>query len=800
MPLARSIRRSLVPTLALTMALHAPGLARQAGDAEPHLIVPQNPRILTVDHPTRVRATGVELDVTIADQIATTTLDVTLHNPHGSAQEAQLLIPVPEGAAVRALQYDGTGPEPSAKILPRDEARRVYESIVARAKDPALLEFAGLNLVRTSVFPVPPGATQHVRITLEQLLASDGARVDYAFPRSESIAASEVPWAIRVEIRCASPVSAVYSPTHELVVERPAPGHARAHLAPQAATKPGTFRLSYLAEPGNDGLAASIFAYPDPKVGDGSGGYFLLLASPPGELPAGARVLPREVIFVIDRSGSMRGTKLDQAREAALQILEGLKEGEFFNIVDYSDTVEKFSAAPVPRTAESIERARAYLRGLAAVGGTNIHDALVDALSQPHHEGTLPMVLFLTDGLPTVGQTGEVAIRDAARAANRHARRVFTFGVGFDVNSPLLTNLARSSRAVPTFVLPDEDVEVKVGQVFRRLAGPVLAAPKLSVVAAGGSHDHGVRDLLPSELPDLFEGEQIVLLGQYTQDGAITLRITGSYLGAERSFDVALDPRAASTHHAFVPRLWATRKIAFLIDQIRQGAANGGYRTEKDAAAHDARYQELIDEIVRLSTEFGILTEYTAFLAEEQVRVAGGGGAPAVEADLDDIILGLRVTVGEDASQFSAPADATAGQAANAQLRARVDHWAGQTREGRLAINQDINLTAQAEVGCVSPTNDFYLANMERVRVTSCQQVADRTLFRRQDRWVDGRILDQWQQAPERTIAFASDEYFRLCERLARENRQGLLAMGGDVLLLLDNQRVLVEAPPAAAR
>ena len=245
-----------------------------------------------------------------------------------------------------------------------------------------------------------------------------------------------------------------------------------------SSTDPGSFRLSYLVDQGE--VTASTFASPNSKS---NGGHFLLLAGLPENPELEKQALKREVTLVLDRSGIMRGEKLDQVREAALQIIAGLGEGEAFNIITYNDSVNQFAPAPVHKSKQTEKQAAEYLKGITAQSGTNIHDALLTALRQEPVPKMLPIVLFLTDGLPTVGQTSEVAIRDVATKANKHQRRIFTFGVGVDVNTPLLDKIATETRAKSTYVLPKEDVEMKVGQVFKRLEGPILADGK----------DRGVR-------------------------------------------------------------------------------------------------------------------------------------------------------------------------------------------------------------------------------------------------------------------------------------------------------------------
>ncbi len=218
---------------------------------------------------------GVTVGVVIREQVATTMMEIRLRNPTAARQEAELLVPVPDKAAIRGFSFQGSGPEPSARLLPRDEAKATYDRIVATARDPALLEFAGFNLVRSSVFPVEAGGTQAVRLTYEHLLPATGERIDYVLPRSESVEYT-IPWKIAVKISSSGPIAAVYSPSHLLRTARPRPTAATVELADSAGTAPGPFRLSFLRERGD--VSASLFAYPDPKVG---GGYFLLLAGLP---------------------------------------------------------------------------------------------------------------------------------------------------------------------------------------------------------------------------------------------------------------------------------------------------------------------------------------------------------------------------------------------------------------------------------------------------------------------------------------------------------------------------------------
>jgi len=733
----------------------------------------------------QVTVEKVDAIIRIEDRIATTRLVIALHNPHRSQLEAQMILPVPAGAVLKGHHFDGLPGEPSARILPKDEARKIYDVIVASTLDPALLEFVGTDLVQSSVFPVPAGGRQKVELTWEQLLPIDGDRIEYQLPRSEALE-YRIPWTYQVEVHGGKggKIASVYSPSHALSQKR-----RQAALDCSAKSdQPGPFLLSVLRE-SKKGLTASLLAYPDPKVG---GGYFMLLAVPPADAPedAGAKKFKREVTLVIDRSGSMAGEKLDQARAAALQVIEGLEDGEAFNIILYNESVEAFSDRPVVSSRENVKSARAYLDAMRVSGGTNIHDALVEALRQEPFEEALPIVLFLTDGLPTVGQTSERAIREAVEKGNPHQRRIFTFGVGIDVNTPLLNRVARMTRATSTFVLPQEDVEVKVGGVFRRLAGPAFANPTLTVL--GGAEELGrVTDLLPSELPDLFAGEQLVLLGRYIGDAPLRFQFAGLTANGPRKIEHRFALKKATTRNAFVSRLWANHKIGVMTEAIRDLGADTLYGTARPNLA-DPKVKEMVDEIVRLSREFGILTEYTAFLAEEGTQLTGT-------------------------------------DALNEEARANYSARALQSRSGLGGYNQEANLKKQIESKQLNRDNGFFDAELSKVTPGGIQQINDKTYWKRGNVWCDGRVAlepttpnsssasgvalgieptpkgqtiagkaaaAQFDPnlgfAPDRVVTVGTPEFNVVVDQLVAENRQGCLALRGEILVRVGQENILI--------
>jgi Ca-activated chloride channel family protein len=314
-----------------------------------------------------------------------------------------------------------------------------------------------------------------------------------------------------------------------------------------------------------------------------------------------------------------------------------------------------------------------------------------------------------------------------------------------------LEKVADESRAKAEFVLPKEDVEVKVGKVFERLTGPVLADVELEVLGKDGKPAIGrTRDILPDKLPDMFEGDRLVLLGQYVGKRPVTFKLDGNYLGKKRSFKFTFRFNKADVHNGFVPRLWASRKIAELIDVVRQMGA------DSSASANDPKAKELIDEIVRLSTEFGILTEYTAFLAREGTE------------------LGRRDRVLSEAGS---------------QLELR----AMRSRSGFDGVAQSSNSMARKSQSTLNARNEFYDERMERVEIANVQQINDRAYYYKSNRWIDSSLVEKESQIkPDRTIEFGTEEFFELAMKLASQNRQASIALRGDILLMVDGETVLV--------
>ncbi len=703
-------------------------------------------------HVPLVTVTHVNAAVKIADGVATTELTMGLLNPADRQVEAELMIPLPAGAKVTGLAFDSAESTPAHRLLGATEAQHAYQSLARLTMDSGALEFVGTGALRSSVFPLSSKGEQTVRVVYEETVAAHGQRTDYVLPRSENLAL-QTPWEIEVQISSTLPIADVYSPTHGLGVDSESKTHRELSVLPGATGRleAGPLRLSVLT--GEGSMATTIFTANDPN---GPGGWFLLLAGL-GDVPAQAEVPPREVTIVLDRSGSMGGTKFEQAVAAARQVLEGLEFGEAVQIIDYSKTVEQFAVAPVIKTKANLPKLRSYLDGLAAKGGTNLDGALQAALGAPAMEGFVPVVLFLTDGLATEGEQREHVIRDRAIAANVHGRRVFTFGVGHDVNASLLDAVAQRSRARATYVAPGANVEVAVGDVFEDLSGPVMTHLEFEVASADGALDtRMVRDVYPGLMPDLFRGDRLLLLGRYTDERSATLRIKGRKFTGTVIHELCHDFSEGAGENDFVPRLWAMRRIAALEDSLRQqGADPSALAGLKD----DPRFAETITEMLELATTHGVLTDSTAFLAREGT-------------ELGDVDALVSVACQDSLSNNG-------------------------FRSGSSGVAQQKNIYLNRSQGWVNSANLLNDSSDKAVASSGLQTIRGRTYIRRGSRWTDGCLaLDKAATAkPDAEVFIGSKEYATLFDAMTKAGRGAELSLSGEILIKFEGVVTLIKAP-----
>jgi Ca-activated chloride channel family protein len=558
------------------------------------------------------------VEVTVDDQVATTRVDQVFANETGRDLEGTYVFPLPEDATVTGFSMWVDGQQQEGEVLTREEARRLYESIVRRNRDPALLEYVGRGAFQARVFPVPAGGERRLQLEYTQTLSATADVLRYVYPlNTERFSARPLQQAsVSVTLRSARALKAVYSPSHEVSVTRPDEQTARvvweaANVRPRA-----DFELVFGVSPDPVGLHVLTQRPP------GEDGYFLLLAAPAVRPPE--RPVAQDVSLVFDTSGSMAGAKMEQARGALRFVLNRLRPEDRFNIVAFASTATPFATELQPAGAAERERALAFVDRLEASGGTNINDALVGAVEMVRAApaaGAGPAqrphtVIFVTDGLPTAGPREPEAIIAAVRAAARRAGtepalRVFPFGVGFDVNTVLLDGLASEFGGASAYVKPADNLEDAVSRFYARVGVPVLTELRLDF---GGAD---VYDVFPTRLPDLYAGGQVLVAGRYRTSGAFDVALSGAAQGSTQRFVARGVSFAAGATPAGapLPRLWAGRKIAYLLDEIRRRGTSS----------------ELVDEVVALARRYGIATPYTSIFVPEP----GQSGQPAPRAAAD---------------------------------------------------------------------------------------------------------------------------------------------------------------------
>lgn len=722
------------------------------------------PHIRPLPPPASYQISELSVHARLVDQGAQVQVSQTFVNTGGRTLEASFVFPLPYDGAVEQMTFMVDGKEYAARLLKADEARRIYEETVRRNRDPALLEWIGTGMFRTSVFPIPPGAKRTVTLRYSQLLrASDGAS-DFLFPLSTAKYTSKPleKLEIRVSLESQQPLKNLYSPTHAIEIKRPDDRHAVVTFSKTGEVPSSDFRLIFDA--GRGKLGARVLSY-RPKTNED--GYFMLLATP--ELQSADRKPPaaKTVLFVIDRSGSMSGKKIEQVRAALKFVLNDLQKDDLFNIVAYDDRIELFRPELQRYTDTTRREALGFVEGLFAGGSTNIAAALQAALGQLRDSRRPSYVLFLTDGLPTAGETNEMKIAALARQSNQVRARLFSFGVGYDVNSRLLEKLSRDNFGQVEYVRPEEDIEGRISRLYQRVRAPVLSSVKISVTMEGAKPEHGpiFSRTYPRDEFDVFAGEQLVAVGRYRRAGQARVTLRGTVAGQTHEIVVParLAEKSPDDRLGFVEKLWAMRRVGEILEDIDLKGRN----------------EELVKELVELATRHGILTPYTSFLADEN--------APR------EVTLQMR----EATRRLSALHDASGAggfeqRAMRSQLQAAAPSGpAGGFRFGGRGSGAGMVAGTAPAV----PALTYAWAQQSEKEQISAQhtvrQVGQRAFYRREGRWVDATLNASQLAAPKRVKQF-SDEQFALIAKHGREAAQ-YFTFDEPVIVNLAGEAYLIE-------
>ena len=535
--------------------------------------------------------------VDINDQVAVTSVDQEFYNPNGRQLEGTYLFPLPEGSHIDKFSMDVNGTMMDAELLSADKARSLYEEIVRKAKDPALLEYIGRDAFKVRIFPIEPNARKRVKITYTQLLKNDCGLTEFSYPlNTEKFSARPLKdVSIKINLSCRQPLKSVYSPSHNCDIRREGDGKAVIGYEDHNVRPDTDFKLIFSQDPREIGI--NLLTY---RTG-ADDGYFLLMASP-GNGTKNAAPQPKDITFVLDTSGSMAGAKMEQAKKALTFCLANLNETDRFDIIRFSTETEPFFEKLVPASKENVDKAMNFVKGLKAIGATAIDEAMKKALSYEHDPNRPYVIIFLTDGQPTIGETREENIVGNIQKISQNIR-IFPFGIGTDVNTHLLDRIADGTKAFSQYVLPEEDIELKLSNFYTKIKEPVLSNVQVAFSGDGVK----ASQVYPNVMPDLFKGQMLFAFGRYSGRGAGAVKISGTLNGQKQEFATDVNFTESDSKNAFIPRLWATRRVGWLLDEIRLHGES----------------KELKDEVVRLAREHGIVTPYTAFLIMEDEQRRG---------------------------------------------------------------------------------------------------------------------------------------------------------------------------------
>ncbi len=680
---------------------------------------------------------SIKIDTRISSQVATTHVEQVFRNDTSWSLEGTYFFPIPETASITEFAIWDGDRRLVGEVRTREEARRIYDDIVRRQRDPGLLEYAGKDLFQASIFPIPPRSDKKLEITYTQVVRADGGTVSYRYPLGTGRQATKIgSVAGRVEVESREPLRNIYSPTHVIDVKRHSDRRSLVSFETEGGKEPQDFQLFYTISKEDFGL--TLLTHREP----GKDGYFLLMISPKSDW-SDQEYSAKDVVFVVDTSGSMAEEgKMEKARSALLYGVSILRPQDRFNVISFAGEEHLMEAGLIPADEKGRQRGAAFVKALKPVGGTNINQSLLASLRQfGEGDRDRPKILvFMTDGLPTVDETNVTKIVDNVRKASKPGVRLFTFGVGYDVNTALLDKLAAENGGTADYVEPKEDLEVKVSNFFTKVNYPVLTDLQLDM---GGAK----TDLVyPRNIPDVFRGSQVTLIGRYSNPASldsVSLRLSGKSSGQSRSYtyDKLSFPLRAEAND-YLPRLWATRRVGWLMEQIR---TNG-------------EQKELRDEIVDLGTRYGIVTPYTSYLALEQGEVSR---VMNFQRDRDDF---------RNRRPQKAPTDMIHG----APSSVGVTTGAGAVQQSKRAAEQQQAVKLKQET-----------------RTDAVRHVAGKTFYLLDDGWTDSEFKRE-SGLPETVLSFGSDEYFALLKQHPKLG--SYFSLGERVLVVFEGRIYRVKA------
>lgn len=673
--------------------------------------------------------------VAINDLAATTKVDQTFYNKENRTIEGLYMFPLPESASISGFEMDIDGKMTKGELLDAEKAKKTYEDIVRQMKDPGLLEYMGSGLFKTRIYPINARSEKRVKLNYQEALKINGNLVRYVYPlRIDRFSQDEMKdVSIEVKIKSKTSITSVYSPTHKISIHRNGPHDVTVGFEADRLNPEKDFILYYAVS--KKELSVSFMANrPDPS----EDGTFMMMIAP--RMKAQDEKAPKiNVALVMDTSGSMAGKKITQAKKALKFCINSLKDGSNFYLANFSTEADEYKNKLVPINADTREGALDYITNLDAMGGTNISEALeksINVLKKAENKNP-GFIVFVTDGKPTAGITETDEILSEVKKQNTSKFRIFTFGIGDNLNAKLIDSIAHDNGATSDYVAENEDLEIKISSLFSKLTHPVMTDVSLVF------NNVKVNQIYPRKPGDIFKDSNIIVLGRYKKEGEALVSLTGLLKDKHVKLDYEVSFPRREKDNAFVSKIWATRKIGFLLDQIRKNGDD----------------DELRNELIKLAKKYGILTPYTSFLVMEDKEKNG--------IDLQPVPMRKRIHMDEYV---------------RAKKRYSIQKLSSDF-EGSDAVgaSREMNSMRMANTPTPSyvPVRSYESKAIPQI---ISKTVSSKTFYFIDNKWVDSEMRDK--EAKIKINAF-STEYFKLIKDFPEIGKY--LSLGKNIVVKFNN-------------
>ena len=715
------------------------------------IVIPRVPVSVTLNNAFPLEVKYHHVDVDINDQHAVTSIDQEFYNSTPHTLEGYYIFPIPKNAVIKNFSMYIQGKEMKAELLDAVKAKNIYQDIVRNMKDPALLEYSSQEIYKLRIFPIEPHSTKRIKISYSEILPKDNNTLKYLYPlNTEKFSSKPLKnVSIKVNLECEDTLNNIYCISHDVEIVRKDKNRAVISFE-EKNTKPDTdFKLFYSVS-GNFGISGHTY-----KDSEDDGYFFLSLS--PGYIPDDFKVSGKDITFILDTSGSMAGEKIEKAKNSLLFCINNLNQDDRFQIIRFSTEAEALFENRQYANKKNIREATNFIGKFKAIGGTNIEEAITLALEEIENTKTTNssrpnIIVFITDGKPTIGERDEDKLLNIIKKSNTKNTRIFTFGIGFDINSHLLDKLTSQTRAYRSYISPDEDIETEISNFYMKISSPVLSSLSLKT-----NKKVKLYNVYPNlkDLPDLFKGSSLILIGRYSGSGQTKLILKGSLGKEKKQYEYSMYFTDQDNSSNFIPPLWATRRIGYLLDQIRLGGEE----------------KEIVDEIVMLARRYGIITPYTSYLILEDESNR------TTKRELD-----VRFqTLGNFTDEGSVLAD-----------RIEKEYSGSKQKSG------EISNRASEEFQLLNKAENAYQMNQGKERLyfdtkegesiniaNQVKNIGGRAFYNTQNVWIDSDLQEMKSDKIIR-LKFASEEYFKLIK--SSPDSFDILSLGRNIRFTMDDK------------